>query len=101
MFERILAAQLTSLVTHFRVVANNHHAHCVTRIVRRRPESPQTQGMGVFDAYLIQMKVMGPEGPQETQKMHFREPYCEYRRHQLPEGIMPGQNIYEIVVESM
>lgn len=79
-----------------------HGAHCVVRIQYRRSDSPSTRGMGVFDAYIVQLKTMGPHGAhEETDKMKFREPYREYRRHLLPDGTMPGEQVYEIVVESM
>ena len=57
--------------------------------------------MGVFDAYLVQLKLMGPEASQQTPRMQLTEPYRDYRRHELPEGILSGPQSYEIVVESM
>jgi hypothetical protein len=50
-------------------------------------------------AYIVQEQTFGPDGPQSIAKMDSQRPYRDYKKYTLPEGILPQETEYEILVE--
>ena len=99
-FQDILAAELTSVVAHLRVAATMFGAQAVSHIRFQEPSNPQAGQLGRLTAHLVQVKPVGPEGPAPAgEKMSATQPYKDYKKHTLPDGLLETPVEYEILLE--
>lgn len=58
-----------------------------------------TANLGRVTCYIVQQMEYGVDGPRRIPSMDLEAPYREYRKHRIPERVLPQQTDYEILVE--
>ena len=75
-------------------------AQAVSHIRFQEPSNPQAGQLGRLTAHLVQVKQVGPEGPGSAgEKMSATQPYKDYKKHALPDGLLETPVEYEILLE--